>query len=76
VSARSLTAEVAGLIEKETPKKRIMNIECRMSKYGILPVESLRVEQSILAKKIEHSDTTLRNSAVLRFAVKNLKPDT
>ncbi|CAB1057492.1 hypothetical protein D1BOALGB6SA_2245 [Olavius sp. associated proteobacterium Delta 1] len=60
-----------------------MNIEHRITKYGILPVESLpsrtpgsndRVERSIIAKKTERSDTILRNSAircsaVLRFAV-------
>jgi hypothetical protein len=33
-----------------------------MSKEGILPVEILRVERSILPKKIERSDASLRHS--------------
>jgi hypothetical protein len=38
----------AGLIEKETLKKRMSNNEYRMSKEGILPVVSFCVERSIL----------------------------
>ena len=56
-----------------------MNFECRVSKEGILPLESLRVQGQcqpigfLRLQKTERSDSTLRNSAVhysavLRFA--------
>jgi hypothetical protein len=52
VSAHPLSAKTYSLVEKETQKKRISKNKYRMSKKGII---------SILAKKIEHTDTTLRN---------------
>ena len=56
-------------------KNKKANIECRISKEGILPVVSFCVERSIfIIQKTERSDSILRNSAVgysavLRFAV-------
>jgi hypothetical protein len=47
-SAPPLAKKTAGLIKKETLKKRISNNECRMSKECILPVVSFCVERSIL----------------------------
>jgi len=64
-SKRNVTVQGSTFRVDETANRRISNIECRMSKEGILSILIALIER---AKRFHPSKFDIQNSAVLRFA--------
>jgi hypothetical protein len=62
---RGIVLKVSVFRVNETANRRISNIECRMSKEGILSILIALIER---AKRFHPSKFDIQNSAVLRFA--------